>query len=363
MATNSSPSRAPNSTLVPTSGHDSSLSARDTLSGLTELTLVEPVNTRTPVSTVSRGNADLAPPASSSNLALRTSPFESVGSDGSDDTDSDSEINFEVPSQDPEVVPAPLTVAPSGGSSQWMHVDSETSFRLPRQTAPIVSPVLEAPSRRSSRASSRQSVALADRMYDDLAEILRRQSAEKEVERQRVDREVERAELAAQRFEREKQIEREKCEKEMEIRLNYERRLAAAEFALMQQKYEHELASPAKLSSSTLAASGGGDNPPSTYLGQGVSTTQYVVARPQAATALSPASFTENTYAQGRPLYSASSTYVGLSALTSAPVFVQSLTQPIATTVHSSLSPFRTAPSQLPVFTSAICTARTLEPA
>jgi len=222
-----------------------------------------------------------------------------VGSDGSDDTDSDSEINFEVPSQGPEVVPATLADAPSRGSAQWTQVDSETSFRLPRQAAPILSPVLDAPSRRSSRASSRQSVALADRMYDDVAEILRCQAAEKEAERQRVDRAVERAELAAQRVEREKQIEREKFEKEMEIRLNYERRLAAAEFALMQQKYQYDLASPAKLSSSTaaLAASGGGDNPPSTYVGQRVSTTQYTVARPQAATALSPASFTENTYA------------------------------------------------------------------
>jgi len=63
MATNNSPSRAPNSTLVPTSGHDSSLSARDiaSVSGLAELTFDEPVNTRTPVSTVSRVNADLVP--------------------------------------------------------------------------------------------------------------------------------------------------------------------------------------------------------------------------------------------------------------------------------------------------------------
>ena len=110
-------------------------------------------------------------------------------------------------------------------------------------------------------------------MYSDLADIMRRQSAEKE--------------LALQRAEREKQSEREKLEKEMQLRLDYERRLAAAERALMQQKFEHERSQLLSKHDSVLTPSLVDSY---AYVNQQSLPSHYAVASGQAALAQAPGS-------------------------------------------------------------------------
>jgi len=132
------------STLVPTPQTDLTLPVHDnaSVSGSSELTFDAPIITRTSADTLSQRNVDIASFPATSGLALRTSPSHRVGSGDS---------------------------------------DNEISFSLPRQMPPVFAASRpEGPSRKSSRASSHHSANLADRMYDDLADILRRQSAEKE---------------------------------------------------------------------------------------------------------------------------------------------------------------------------------------
>jgi len=196
-----------------------------------------------------------------SGMALRTSPPESRGPG-----DSDSEISFQLHPRGPEVVPLAPAVqsgVSSRGSPYAMGVDDESNFLSPRQ---VHSPRPEGLSRsRASRASSRHSANLAERMYDDLADIMRRQSAEKE---------------------REKQSEREKFEKEMQLRLDYERRLAAAERALVEQKYEYERAQLPMQRDSMLTLSPVENY---AYVNQRVFPAHYAVANGQAALAQFPA--------------------------------------------------------------------------